>query len=106
MVGVGDRVPDPGVLDVLNGGGHVTNVAGHQEVAGQRFGRVDADFGHFVNRLGVHKLDLIALLNGPLLDPHGQDHPAVVIVLGVKDQGLEWRLQVAGRRRDVLNDLF
>ena len=105
--GLGDRVADAGVLDVLDARGEVPDVAGGELSAGlEARGAHMADLDDLVARAGGHELYLHVRPYAPVEEAHEDDDAAEGVVLAVEDQGLERGVRVALGRGDAVHYLL
>ena len=106
MVGVGDGVADLHVADGLHGGEEEADFAGGEfadllRLGGEHAHGVDQEGGAF-----GHELDLLALVE-TAVDHAGEDADAAIAVKpGVKDEGLQRRIDAALGRRNAVHDLL
>ena len=103
--GVGDGVADPRLAHVLHAGDEVADLADAEALAGHRLGRDDADLEQLVGRPGRHHLDPLARGELAVDDAHVGDDAAVGVVDRVEDHRARRGVGVAGRRRDLADDL-
>ena len=100
---VGDGVADLRVGNFLDLRGDVTDFAGAELFDRNLLGREDADLLHLIDGIGRHHADLLALLQLAIDDAH-QDHDAQIgVVIGIDQQRLQRRIDVAfgrGQARD------
>ena len=100
----GDGVARPGVPDGLDAGEDIADLAG-----GKLFLRFPAELEEtdlldpVFGAVG-HESDDIAGLDRAVDDAHRDDGAAEGIVMGIKDQGLEFLVRIALGRRQVLDD--
>ena len=101
-VGLGDRVADLRVADLLDVGDQEADFADAKLLGRNGLRREDAELlGLVVLPLG-HEGDLHALANRAVDHPDDDDHAAVRVVPGVEDQRLERRVRRTGRLRQPL----
>ena len=101
-----DGVAHLGVVDVLHVGDHHPHVAGHEPLHRPRERGEDAQVLDLELLPVREEEDALAGAKRPLEDPHQHDHPAVRVVPGVEDEGLERGLRIASRGRHLLHHLL
>ena len=74
-------------MQVLDGGDDETDLAGADAVHLLGAGHELSKISNLVLPAVAHQLDLLALGQFPINDPHVNDHAAVVIVDAVEDEG-------------------
>ena len=62
-------------------------------------GREDADLLHLIDGVGRHHADLLALLQFAIDDAHQHHHAQIGVVIGIDQQRLQRRIQLALGRR-------
>ena len=101
MTGGGDGVADGDVVQALDAGDEVAGFAGGELRAGGHLGAELAEVGDEVGALAAHEQDFLALANGAVHDAQVADDAAVIVVLGVENEGLERGVGIAlGGRED------
>ena len=103
--GRGHRVADPRLPDVLHAGDEVADLTGAESVGRLRLRGDHAHFERLVGGPGRHHHAALALGQQPVDDPDVGDDAAVGVVHRVEDQRAGRRRRVAGRRRDLSDDL-
>ena len=101
LVGEGDRVADLAVLDDLESGGDVADLAGAEAIDGGHVGREVADFEDVGLFAGRHQPDRSSRADLAVDDLDVGDNALVRVVVGVEDQARVGRGVVAGRRRHL-----
>ena len=102
-----DCIADAGVLDVLDGGGEITNLPCCQLVAGDELARTEiADLDDFRRRARRHHADCHSFADETVTDPAEYDDAAVRIIERVEDQRLQGSLRVSCRGRNLSNNCF
>ena len=103
LAGDRDRVADLGLVDVLQPGDEVADLAGTERIDRERLGR------HHAGLLGLgldrrrHQTDPRAARQLAVLHADVGDHPAVGVEHRVEDQGPQRRVRVAGGRRHLVD---
>ena len=105
-LGVGQGVAHRRAVDVLDGGAHPAHLAGFQDVGLFALGGEHAQAVDHVVLAGGFDVDLVALLEAAVTDPHQRDHAHVVVEPGIDDQRLQPRVALARRRRNALHQLL
>ena len=101
---VGDGVAHGGVRHLLDLGGDEPDLAGTERLDVGALGPEDADAVDLMAGAGLHHADSLAGPERAVEHPHQHDHPEVGVVPGVHEQRLEWRVRIALRRRQPLDD--
>ena len=103
----GDGVAHLGVLDVLDGGGEIADLAGGEALARLQFGGQQmADLHQAVLGAGGHHLHGLVQGQRAFHDAEVDDDTTVGVILAVEDQGLEGGLGVAGGGGDVMHHVL
>ena len=102
--GLGDRVADLRVADLLDVGDQEADLADAELVDRHRLRREDADLQRLVVLPFGHQPDLHARPQHAVDHADDDDDAAVGVVPGVEDQRLERRVGIAGRRRQARDD--
>lgn len=89
-------------MNVLDAGDDEAHFAGLQICRGGVLGVEHAHAVDQVNLAGGLDQNLVALLDAAMTHAHQRHHAQVIVEPGVDDQRLQWRLDVAGRRRNGL----
>ncbi|MND80258.1 hypothetical protein D3C80_720260 [compost metagenome] len=77
-----------------------------QHVAIDTLRREDTQTIGVVGLAGAHDFNLVALAHGAVFNAHQGNYAQVVIEPGVDDQGLQWRIRIALRPRDIAHQAF
>src|SRR5699024_8531731 len=102
--GIGDRITDMHVRDVLDGCGDPADLSARKHVFLYFLRRAHTDLEHFIFPLAGHEADLIADCHAPLFDAHEGDDAAVRVIERIKDEGLKRRIDITAGRWDVTHD--
>jgi hypothetical protein len=103
IVGQGEGVAHPAILERLEPSGHVTHFAGNERGARLHAGPKDADFDRLDPLRGGHQHKRALAAHLPVDHPHVGDHALVGIVVGIKDERAQRLGSQSPRRRDVLD---
>ena len=107
IVREGDGVADLRVRERLDGAGDVADLSGEEPVGLFHARRAhDAALDDVEHRAGRHQLELVAGVNLPLFEADVDDDALVAVVVAVKNQRAQGRVDVARRRGDVGDDLL
>ena len=101
---VRDRVTDPCVGYGLDAGDQVPDLARPQGRHGHERQAEYAGLLHLVRRAVPPEPDGLACLETAFVDPHVDDDTTVHVVVGIEDQGLQWRIGIPRRWRNSLDD--
>ncbi len=99
-------VADPQQRDVLQTGDEVADLAGGELVGGHHLGAEEADVVDVGLGARGHREDRLALAENAVDNPDVGDHAAVLVELGVEDQGPRRSVRVALRRRHARDELL
>ena len=102
--GVGHRVADPGLPDVLHAGDQVADLAHPEAGRGLRLGRDHAHLEQFVHLAGEHHPDPLPGADVAVDDADVGDHAAVGVVHRVEDQRAGRGGRVADRGGHLAHD--
>ncbi len=100
----GQGVADAQLGDVLDAGDQVADVAGLHPRRGRHRRAEEADVVDLGFGPVLHRDDPLVLAEGAVDHPHVGDHAAVLVELGVEDEGSGRGLGLTRRRRDALDD--
>ena len=107
MLRQGDGVAHADVRDVLDGGGDVAHLPGVQALPGAvAQGQVGPHLGHVELPAHGHHADAVPHLHAARLHAHRGDGPAIVVVVGIEDQGLKRRVGIVLRGGHVGHDVL
>ena len=99
-----DRVADLNVLNTLDAGDDIPDLAGAELCSWIELELVVAHLVDFVVVARVHEMDRIAGLQRPFHHPTLQNHSSILVEVGVEDQRFQRRVRVALGARQMLDD--
>ena len=101
------RIAHPGISHILDAGRDVAHHSGGQLFTGDHLPRAKvAYFHHFLHSAGGHHADLRPPADSPFHHAAGNDDSFIGIVYRIENQGLQGRLRIPRRGRDLPHDLF
>ena len=98
------RVTDRGPVDILDAGNDISDFASSQPVAVFHFGRERPNTIGRVRAGRRHDFDLAALAETAIDNAHKRYNTDIIIKPRINDQCLQWRIHIAFRRRNSLDN--
>ena len=99
-----DRLTAARLADVFDAGDQVADLAGAELRNRGRHRSANTDLDRLLRRARLHEHQLRTVGQATVHHPDRADDAAVLVVLAVEDQRLQWRVGVALRRRNALAD--
>ena len=99
-------VPHRCALDVFDTGDNEPHLSGHQRAGLGSAGRKHTDHIGLMLLTGGFDDEFVAFAKHALGHPDQGDNTEVIVEPGINNEGLQWRLPITFRRRDVGNEVF
>ena len=97
-------VADVHLLDILDVADQITNLPGHEFLAGPALRHKLANLQHLMRGACFEKAHLLPAFDRAVYQANIRDGPAVAVVVAVKDHGAKHTIRIAGGGRHTLDD--